>query len=163
MVRDLLQQVSDPFMKVRYENEDILSRPLPLMEVELLHTHTVERKSVKEVLDICKNASNIGLVYSSGGGSGGDGLPMLPINAMGLAIGSGRVSGGNDFRHFRGDNRPPPPPPRGPSEVAPGLGGGGGGSNYRQHDRPHHSQEEIEKYSKRTLSNYLDVDAPTVS
>ena len=46
---DLLLQDSEPYMKVRYESEDIGSRPLPPIEVREREREKMKKKRKKEI------------------------------------------------------------------------------------------------------------------
>ena len=171
---------AEPFMRRRFEAEELAARPLPPVEVET-RGH-IELKSVREILE--KHAAAVAARGGAGGpGAGGGGGPPIMGGQIGGPMGMLMPVAGPGFDHA---------PPRGmkrrwsggDGEFMPGGGGGGGFRRRGQDDRdrrasmggpvpppghrppPPPQQVYMEPKSEdnysRKISSYLDVDAPKV-
>ena len=90
-----LMKAAEPFMKARFEAEDLLHRPLPPLQCE---TATgIEMKTVKDILERCKKLPRPTGGHGRGGSYGGRGGGFRERGR-----GGGMVTGG---RGGRGDRR----------------------------------------------------------
>eukprot|EP01041_Mallomonas_annulata_P001159 gene1159-2251_t len=180
MASNLLLKASESFMRIRYEAEDLLTRPLPLVPCEI-SGGGFELRTVKEILERCnrlpRNAMG-GSSSSGGSGRGGGGRGRHSNTGRGVGGGSrgrgeyqdrrwstgdGGIGGGGGYQgrggggfHGRGGGRD--------------MGGGGGGGDhgqYNNNDRRHSGFNggggRGGGGGDRMMISYVDVDAPEIS
>jgi hypothetical protein len=169
---DRLVRVAEKYMQGRFNAEDLVSRPLPPVELET--TGGVETKSVREVYEAAQGrlmGIPLGLGRNGHGGRGrgrGD---------MGGRFGRGdrdsrggfdrRDSDRGDFS-FRGDRRGSGgdfAPRNDRRQSGDRFEGGRGGGRPQQAERPEveYQAPKGEDNGARRLHSYQDVDSPMVS
>lgn len=178
-----LVRVSEPFMKQRFDNEDISQRPLPLVEVGPVGSGTDSLlRSAKEVRESVETKLSGSTRHSTSGGFRG-GRGGGRANTEGYGAGGGRGGNHNRDRDVGREGG------RGRDSF-----GGGGGSHRRESrdgddrrfdrrdDRPASRPSQFngdkgrdaapvsmgagggeESKDKRMMASYKDVDTPAVS
>lgn len=160
--------ISAPFMRTRFEADDISARPLPPVYVET--KGRAEVKSVKEILEKVMVASS-----SSAAAAAASSMMMLPPP---LPAGMGRMGGFDQQQGFRhhagggsgggrggGEFRKRGHDPR--DQRAAGMHssgrGGGGGFGPQSQAAGQYVEPRSEDNHSRKIASYLDVDAPKES
>lgn len=159
--------ISAPFMRTRFEADDISARPLPPVYVET--KGRAEVKSVKEILEkvmVASSSSAAAVAASS---------MMMPPPPPPLPAGMGRMGGFDQqqqgFRHHAGGGgrgggefRKRGHDPR--DQRAAGMHssgrGGGGGFGPQSQAAGQYVEPRSEDNHSRKIASYLDVDAPKV-
>lgn len=133
---DVFLNEAEPFMRARYEAEDISYRPLPPVEVE---AHgSIELKSVKEIRDKYLAPPPLPLVHPPLL------LPVLPIPYMGQPQPPFNNNPRKNFDERQRDRRASYP-----------------NSDFKPPEREYIAPKPEDNNSRKILS-YLDVDAPKV-
>lgn len=168
LISNRLQKVTIPYMLLRYDAEELLNRPLPLLPVET-NAGTVELMSVKAILERCNRlpVMHCGVMGGGRGGFGGrDGRGRG--RGMGMNPG-GRVMGRMGDRRWSQDGME-----RGGGRFGPRDGSFQGrdsgefrpGGGDRRHSTPFSrpmQQRPAEDGHSRVLLSYVDVDAPEMT
>jgi len=171
-----LMKAAEPFMKTRYESEELLYRPLPPLQCE---TATgVELKTVKDILERCKKLPRPNPGHARGGSYGGrgGGFRERGRGGGGMVYNSGRGGRGDrrwsaegvmdrdgGFGRYNNNQYPQHQPPTG---VAPGSS-----YDYARGAAPNRAQpppssagyqQPTDPNNARRIMSYVDVDAPQV-
>jgi hypothetical protein len=164
-MNDIFLRNAEPYMRIRYENDDIIRRPLPPVEIEALGG--IEKCSVREILD--KHTPKILLP------------PVLTSIIPHFSTSHNYRDGPTGQRDYRSDNRRRHTfHDRGDDTGNNSLRGSVRGRDDRDKryslpsdfdNNPSSSNKTIEDSTgvtatddlpKRKLSTYMDVDAPKV-
>jgi len=147
---------AEPYMKARYDAQDLIARPLPAISLELLGT--IEHRSVGEILDRVTKKNKVG----GGGGGGGGGKRGGIFDRLGGAVDT-RDRPSRSNRH---DDR------RASDGGGGGEGGGrggrggrdsGGGGGRGRNEREYAPPRAEDNFQRTISSSYMDVDAPKES
>ena len=167
LASDRLNSVSIPYMRKRYESEDILTRPLPMVPLEL-SDGGFETRSVRDILERCHRLPRMssagrggfggrGARGGRGGGRGRSDMGDRRWSGGGGGRGGGgfnQMGGGGGYRGSRGggdgyfNDRRMSAPSNYRNDQRDSNGGGGGGGRDDMYNRP--------------IISYVDVDAPEV-
>lgn len=183
---DILLVDAEPFLRRRFEEEDVSQRPLPPVEVEV--AGRIELKSVREILDKYAPASATPVAQNAGSGHRGSSHAYSHQQNHG-----GRFRDNNNRRNSRGDGRDYNPRHHGQDGGR--RDSGGGHNNKRSRDDRDGNQNHagggnhntsfqitrevstgstggnaaaaagsgLNPLAHRSMPRYHDVDAPKVS
>lgn len=162
MATGRLLRASEPFMRRRYEAEELLTRPLPLVPIEA-PGGGVETRSVKEILERCNRLPRP--VPAPVGMGMGMGMPGMGGRGRGRGGMGGRGRGDFQDRRWSGTGMDIAPglPMGPPTFFNPAMMGGqfSEGDRGRRQSAPPIPRGPPPQ--TRPLVSYVDIDAPEVT
>lgn len=151
---DVLLHIAIPYMRKRYEAEDLTHRPLPPVEMEAGFAGRIELRSVTELLDRVAKGNSAVMV------------PPPPLSVPSGGGGYNKPDNGGSYRRGGNDREPPRR-----------LSGGNGNGRYPEEEKEgrrlsrenkpavtnNPSADAVNPYIRKPAVTYMDVDVPKVS